>query len=102
MKQKQIKTITVALDIAQMINLGITELAATVHLPRNPQAELVEELTNTIMACGNLEQGKQVKVTRRNALVDAINEAQKTVRVVRDYIKLIFGNEYSDLWTALG
>jgi len=102
MKQKVIQSITGALNAAQMINLGITELNATVHLPRNPQSEIIEELTNTIMACGNHEQAKQVKATRRNALVDAIDEAQKFSRVVRDFLKLIFGNEYSALWTALG
>ncbi len=102
MKQKQINTVTGAINAAQMINLGITELGASVFLPRSPQADIVEELTNIIVACGNLEQAKQVKATRRNALVDAINESQKFVRLVRDFLKSIFGNEYSDLWTVVG
>ena len=102
MKQKQINTITGAITSAQMIILGITELGATVTLTRNPKSEIVDELTNTIMACGNLEQAKQVKATRRNALVDSINDSQKYIRVVRDFLKSIFGNTYTDLWTALG
>ena len=57
MKQKQITTITSAVNAAEMINLGLTELGATVHLPRNPQADVLEELTDTIMACGSHEQG---------------------------------------------
>jgi len=102
MKQKQINTIVGAKNAVQLIIGGITELGAVVHLPRNPKADIVEELTNTIMACGNHEQAKQVKVTRRAAFVNALNDAEKFSRVVRDFIKSIFGNEYSDLFMALG
>jgi len=102
MKQERIYTIAGATDSAQMIVAGITELGASVTLLRNPKDEIVEELTNTIMACGNHEQGKQVKAARRNALVDAINQSQKFGRLVRDFLKQVFGNEYIDLWTALG
>ncbi len=102
MKQVKIQTITGAVNAAQMINLGITELGVSVHLPRNPQVEIVEELTNTIMACGSYEQSKQVKGARRNALVDAINESQKFIRTVRDFLKTVFGNDASDLWTVVG
>ncbi len=102
MKQKQINSITGAIDSAQMIILGTTELIASVHLLRNPKNDVVTELTNTIMACGNLEQAKQVKATRRTALFEAITDSQKFIRMVRDFLKSIFGNLYTDLWTALG
>ena len=102
MKQERIQTITGAIDSAQMIILGITELNASVHLLRNPKTDVVTELTNTIMACGNLEQAKQVKATRRNALMEAVTDSQIFVRVVRDFLKSVFGTLYTDLWTALG
>ena len=102
MKQERIYTITGAINSAQMIILGTTELIASVHLLRNPKNDVVTELTNTIMACGNLEQAKQVKATRRTALFEAITDSQKFIRMVRDFLKSIFGNLYTDLWTALG
>ncbi len=102
MKQNKIQSISGAKNAVQLIIGGITELNAVVHLPRNPKEDIVEELTNTIMACGNHEQAKQVKVARRAAFVEAINNAAKFSRVVRDFLKSIFGNAYSDLFMALG
>ena len=102
MKQNKIQSISGAKNAVQLIIGGITELGAVVHLPRNPKADIVEELTNTIMACGNHEQAKQVKVTRRATFVEAINNAASFSRVVRDFIKSVFGNAYTDLFMALG
>ncbi len=102
MKQERIKTITAASDAVELIIGGITELNATFDLPYSPLADINTELTNMIMACGDHEQAKQIKATRRNALVDAINNAQKVIRATRDVLKAIFGNEYNDLWTAVG
>ncbi len=102
MKQKQVNTISSATNAAQLIIGGITELNASVPLHYSTQESINAELTNLIMACGNHEQSKQVKATRRNALVDNINEVQKFVRCTRDIIKMTLGNVYNDLWTALG
>ncbi|MDB6025456.1 MAG: hypothetical protein JWM68_1679 [Verrucomicrobiales bacterium] len=102
MKQKQINSISSAKGAAQLIIGGIAELGAAVTLHYTSQADMNTELVNLIMACGDHEQGKQIKATRRQALIDSINEAQKLIRVVRDVVKMTFGNDYSALWTALG
>ena len=102
MQQNKIQTIAAATNAAELIIGGISELGAGVSLPHNPATDINTELTNLIMACGDHEQSKQVKATRRNALVDKINEAKSFIRVVRDFLKLTFGNSYSDLWTVLG
>src|SRR3569833_1071604 len=102
MQHNNILTISGATDAAQLIIGGITELGAAITLTYNPLADVNAELVNLIMACGGHEQGKQVKATRRTALVDAINQAVKYVRLVRDILKMVLGNEYTDLWTVLG
>jgi len=102
MKQKQIFTIAAATDTADMILAGITEVGAGITLTYNPQDDIHTDLVNAIMARGTHEQAKQVKATRRNALVDEINRTQKLIRVTRDFFKMIWGNDYSQLFTALG
>ena len=102
MKQTKIQTINAAMNGAKLILGGIDELGAAVHLPHNPRADINEELTSLIMACGQYEQGKQIKAMRRSTLVAAIDDSQKFGRVVRDVLKLVYGNVYSDRWTALG
>ncbi|MDB6028002.1 MAG: hypothetical protein JWM68_4225 [Verrucomicrobiales bacterium] len=90
------------MNAAELVIGGITELGAGVTLHYNVKDDINEELVNLVMACGGHEQAKQVKATRRSLFIDAMNEAIKFIRVVRDLLKLIFGYEYSDLWTALG
>jgi hypothetical protein len=102
MKQKIIQTIPAAKNAADLIIGGMNELGATITFHYNVKDEIVEEMTNMIMATGNHEQSKQVKATRRNAMLDALNLAQKKIRVVRDLLKLTLGYDYSDIWTALG
>lgn len=102
MKQTKVQTIPAAKNAADLIIGGINELGATITFHYNAKDDIVEEITNMIMADGNHEQSKQVKATRRDALIEEINLAQKKIRIIRDLLKLTLGYEYSDLWTALG
>jgi hypothetical protein len=102
MKQNKITTINGAINSAQLILTGIAEVGIGITLTYNPQADLNTDLVNAIMARGNHEQAKLVKATRRNALVDEINRTQKFVRATRDLFKMLWGNDYSQLFTALG
>ena len=102
MKQNKIQTINQAVFSAKSILAGITEVGAGVNLTFNPQADINTDLVNQIMACGNHEQAKQVKATRRNALFDKLQEVTTFVRVTRDFFKTIWGTEFSELFTALG
>ncbi len=102
MKQKQIVTINQAINSANLILAGITQVGTGVTLTYNPQADINEDLVNAIMARGNHEQAKQIKATRRNALVDEMNRTQKFVRAVRDIFKMLWGTQFSQLFTALG
>ncbi|MDB6028630.1 MAG: hypothetical protein JWM68_4853 [Verrucomicrobiales bacterium] len=102
MKQKQIATIAAATNAAELILGGITQVGAGIILPHNPQADINTDLVNQIMACGNHEQGKQVKASLRNALLTVLKEVQGQIRATRDVSKLNWGNEYSELFTALG
>jgi hypothetical protein len=102
MKQKQIVTINAALNAGKLILAGITEVAAGVSLPHNPVGDINADLLNQIMACGNHEQAKQVKVTRRNTMLEKLEEATKFIRATRDMFKMLWGNEFSELFSALG
>jgi hypothetical protein len=102
MKQKQIVTLNGAINSATLILAGITEVGAGVTLPHNPTADINTDLVNAIMARGTHEQAKQEKVTRRNALLEYMQEVTKFIRATRDMFKMIWGNEYSELFTALG
>ena len=102
MKQKQIFTITAATDAADLILAGITEVGASVTLTFNTQANINTDLINQIMACGNYEQAKQVKATRRTALHEQLRIVTEFIRFTRDVFKRIWGTQYSDLFTALG
>ncbi|MDB6029085.1 MAG: hypothetical protein JWM68_5308 [Verrucomicrobiales bacterium] len=102
MKQKQIVTLNAAINSAQLILAGIGEVGAGVILPFNPQADINTDLVNAIMARGDHEQAKQVKSTRRNVLVDLLNEVTAFIRATRDMFKIRWGNDYSELFTALG
>ena len=102
MKQDKVTTINGAINFAQLIIAGISEVGTGITTTYNPESDINADLVNAIMARGNHEQAKQVKATRRNALVDEINRTQKFIRATRDVYKMIWGNEYSPLFTALG
>jgi hypothetical protein len=102
MKQERIKTITEATSATDLILVGINEVGATVTLSYNPQADIHEDLVNQIMACGNHEQAKQVKATRRTALFEQLQIVTKFIRATRDVFKLLWGTQYSELFTAIG
>ncbi|MDB6027772.1 MAG: hypothetical protein JWM68_3995 [Verrucomicrobiales bacterium] len=102
MKQKQIFTLNAAINSAQLIVAGITEVGAGIILPFNPQADINTDLVNAIMARGDHEQAKQVKVARRNALHQQLEEVTKFIRATRDIFKLSWGTQFSELFTALG
>ncbi|MDB6029389.1 MAG: hypothetical protein JWM68_5612 [Verrucomicrobiales bacterium] len=102
MKQKQIFTINSALNAGKLIVAGITEVGAGISLPHNPLADINTDLVNQIMACGNHEQAKQVKATRRNVLVLQLEEVTNFIRGTRDVFKMTWGTEFSELFTALG
>ncbi|MDB6027105.1 MAG: hypothetical protein JWM68_3328 [Verrucomicrobiales bacterium] len=102
MKQKQIFTINGALNAGKLIVAGIAEVGAGVMLPFNPAADINTDLVNQIMACGNHEQAKQIKVARRKTLVLQIDECTTFIRATRDMFKIIWGTEFSELFTALG
>ncbi|MDB6024174.1 MAG: hypothetical protein JWM68_397 [Verrucomicrobiales bacterium] len=102
MKQKQIFTVAAATDAVELILGGITQVGAGVSLPHNATADINTDLVNQIMACGNHEQAKQIKATLRNALLAVLKEVQGQIRATRDVSKLNWGNEYSELFTALG
>ncbi len=90
------------MNAADLIIGGINELGVAIPFHYNAKDDIAEELTNLIMANGNHEQAKQVKSTRRNTLVDAMNLSKQKIRVVRDLLKLVFGYEFSELWTIVG
>jgi hypothetical protein len=102
MKQKQIFTITAATDAADLILAGITEVGDGVTLTYNPQPDIHTDLVNQIMACGNYEQAKQVKATRRTALYEKLRIVTEFIRFTRDVFKRLWGTQYSELFTALG
>ncbi len=102
MKQKQIFTINAALNAGKLIVAGITEVNAGITLPHNPVADINTDLVNQIMACGNHEQAKQVKAIRRTALLGKLDESITFIRGTRDVFKMIWGTEFSELFTALG
>ncbi len=102
MKQKVIQSIPSALTAGGLIKGGLTDLADEIGMNVTTSTEIAQKMTDLIMACGNHEQTKQTKTTRRSALVDAINNGRNYIRVVRDILKVVFGYEYSDSWTALG
>ncbi len=102
MKQKQILTINAATDMVHSIVAGIMEVGATVTLPHNPTADINTDLVNLITARNNHEQAKQIKMTRREEFVAAMDEAKKLIRGTREIYKLSWGNDYSERFTALG
>jgi hypothetical protein len=102
MKQERIKTIAAATDAADLILAGITEVGAGITLTYNTQANINTDLVNQIMACGGYEQAKQVKATRRNVLLEKLQEVTQFIRATRDVFKLVWGTQYSDAFTALG
>ena len=90
------------MNAAELIIGGINELGTTITFHYNAKDDIAEELTNMIMADNGHEQAKQVKANRRTALDETVKLSQKKIRVVRDLLKLVFGYEFSELWTLLG
>ena len=87
MKQIKIQSIPGMINAGGLILGGVTDLSASIGLTFNTQTEIAQELTDLVMACGNHEQTKQTKVTRRSALMDAVNDTRFYVRSLRDVLK---------------
>jgi hypothetical protein len=102
MEQVRLNTIPALLTVGPLMIGGMNDLGAAIGLTFTTATVVTQKLTNLVTACGNYEQAKQTRTTRRAAKKEALENARVYLRVIRDLLKTILGTQYSDRWTALG